>query len=416
MSATGWGERVRALLHDALEQPEEDRATFLSKACQGDEAIRREVESLVEAHAAAGGFLETPAFRVATEVPVAPALQPGDRVGSFEVIGDPGPRRHGRGLPRAGCDARSRRRDQGPAASPFATRSAAARPVRARIHGSSRRSTIPTSPRSTASSEINGVRFLILELVEGPTLADRLRAEPLPPARRSTSRLQIAGALEAAHERGHRPPRSETSQHQDRRPDVRDQAARFRPREGARRRRRAIASAPHRDRNGDHRWHRDLRHVRVHEPGTGARQAGGQAHGHLGVRLRALRDADRQAGVPRRDALGHHRGRARARAGLVPAAGRDTAAHSAGASSDVSRRIRIVGCTMSRTRGSSSRMPRRSGVTPVSAPRSRREDAGAATRAVRAGLVIGWRYGVDVRISLQPNDPVHLGAPGRPGS
>ena len=80
-------ERVRALLHNALEQPEGSAATFLSKACHGDEAIRREVESLVEAHAAAGGFLETPAFRVATEVPAAPALQPGDRVGSFEVIG-----------------------------------------------------------------------------------------------------------------------------------------------------------------------------------------------------------------------------------------------------------------------------------------------------------------------------------------
>ena len=35
MSATGWGERVRALLHDALEQPEENRATFLVQGLPG---------------------------------------------------------------------------------------------------------------------------------------------------------------------------------------------------------------------------------------------------------------------------------------------------------------------------------------------------------------------------------------------
>ena len=40
-------------------------------------------------------------------------------------------------------------------------------------------------------------------------------------------------------------------------------------------------------------------------PGAGARQAGRQARGRLGVRLRALRDVDRPAGVPRRHALGH---------------------------------------------------------------------------------------------------------------
>ena len=36
----------------------------------------------------------------------------------------------------------------------------------------------------------------------------------------------------------------------------------------------------------------DSRHRRVHEPGAGARSAGRQAHRHLGVRLRALRDVD----------------------------------------------------------------------------------------------------------------------------
>ena len=46
---------------------------------------------------------------------------------------------------------------------------------------------------------------------------------------------------------------------------------------------------------------RSYRHGRVHEPGTGARHSRRQADRHLGVRLRAVRDADRARRVCRRD-------------------------------------------------------------------------------------------------------------------
>ena len=49
-----------ALFHAALEQPADARAAFLSSACQGDESLRREVESLLAAHGTADGFLESP--------------------------------------------------------------------------------------------------------------------------------------------------------------------------------------------------------------------------------------------------------------------------------------------------------------------------------------------------------------------
>ncbi len=48
----------------------------------------------------------------------------------------------------------------------------------------------------------NGVRALVLELVDGPTLADRIAQGPIPAAEAVTIALQIAGALEAAHEQG----------------------------------------------------------------------------------------------------------------------------------------------------------------------------------------------------------------------
>ncbi len=50
--------------------------------------------------------------------------------------------------------------------------------------------------------ESGGVRALVLELVEGPTLAERLAAGPLPLEEALPIAHQIAEALEAAHEKG----------------------------------------------------------------------------------------------------------------------------------------------------------------------------------------------------------------------
>ena len=74
----------QGLFDRTLGQPPDCRTAFLSAASDGDETIRRGVESLLAAHEAAGGFLETPVFRVAAET--SSAMQPGDQVGRFEVI------------------------------------------------------------------------------------------------------------------------------------------------------------------------------------------------------------------------------------------------------------------------------------------------------------------------------------------
>ncbi len=50
--------------------------------------------------------------------------------------------------------------------------------------------------------ETDGITALVLELVEGPTLADRLARGPLPVADALAIARQIAEALEAAHEKG----------------------------------------------------------------------------------------------------------------------------------------------------------------------------------------------------------------------
>ncbi len=50
--------------------------------------------------------------------------------------------------------------------------------------------------------EAEGTRALVLELVEGPTLADRIAGGPIPVDEALPIAKQIAEALEAAHEQG----------------------------------------------------------------------------------------------------------------------------------------------------------------------------------------------------------------------
>src|SRR5262245_35952562 len=50
--------------------------------------------------------------------------------------------------------------------------------------------------------ESAGAQFLVLELVEGDTIADRLERGPIPTSEALAIARQIAEALEAAHARG----------------------------------------------------------------------------------------------------------------------------------------------------------------------------------------------------------------------
>jgi eukaryotic-like serine/threonine-protein kinase len=57
--------QVDSLLQSVLERPPEERAAFLRHACSADEALEREVRSLLMAQQQAGAFLESPAIEVA---------------------------------------------------------------------------------------------------------------------------------------------------------------------------------------------------------------------------------------------------------------------------------------------------------------------------------------------------------------
>ena len=64
MDSDRW-KQVDGLLQSALERPPEERDAFLRQACAGDEALEREVRSLLASQQAAGSFLDSPAIEVA---------------------------------------------------------------------------------------------------------------------------------------------------------------------------------------------------------------------------------------------------------------------------------------------------------------------------------------------------------------
>src|SRR5438067_7097056 len=67
MTSERW-QQVNDLFQLAAERAPKERTTFLQTACQGDEGLRREVESLIASYERAENFIESPAFEVVREL------------------------------------------------------------------------------------------------------------------------------------------------------------------------------------------------------------------------------------------------------------------------------------------------------------------------------------------------------------
>src|SRR5690348_7250563 len=57
MTADRW-KQIETLFEQALDFPTNERATFLQQACNGDDELKREVESLLDSHSKAGPFID----------------------------------------------------------------------------------------------------------------------------------------------------------------------------------------------------------------------------------------------------------------------------------------------------------------------------------------------------------------------
>ncbi len=81
MDSSRWN-RIETLFHSALELPIGERADFLRVECAGDDALRRDVERLLEADASPHRFLDGPAIAGPPSTP----LPEGAVVGSYRLI------------------------------------------------------------------------------------------------------------------------------------------------------------------------------------------------------------------------------------------------------------------------------------------------------------------------------------------
>src|SRR6185369_5477128 len=79
MQAERW-KRIKQILDIALGFRAEERPAYLEQVCAGDQELKAEVESLIEAHEQAGDLFETPPSLENA------ALVPGTRLGSYEII------------------------------------------------------------------------------------------------------------------------------------------------------------------------------------------------------------------------------------------------------------------------------------------------------------------------------------------
>lgn len=87
MTEERW-QRAKQLFNSALELEADHRAGFLEEACAGDEALRSEVESLIDSYQRADGFIDAPviddALQLFNEARTKSAA--GRRIGQYEII------------------------------------------------------------------------------------------------------------------------------------------------------------------------------------------------------------------------------------------------------------------------------------------------------------------------------------------
>jgi serine/threonine protein kinase/Tol biopolymer transport system component len=193
--------QISDLYHAALKLPENERAAFL-QSCIASDGVRREVASLLANERTAEHLLDSPALEVAARMMSDnPAvLTIGQTLAHYQIKSRLG--KGGMGEVYRAHDGKLGRDVAIKTLPPEFARD----PERvARFNREAKLLASLNHPNIAAIyglEESGGTNFLVLEMAEGETLADRIRAGPIPIEESLKLALQIAAALEAAHEKG----------------------------------------------------------------------------------------------------------------------------------------------------------------------------------------------------------------------
>jgi serine/threonine protein kinase len=206
-SATERWIRVKQLFTEALAQDPAQRTAFLAGACDDDADLQREVESLLVSHDRAGDRFERPASGTAAlaEAGFGPGqhalqLRAGARLGPYEILAPIGVGGMGEVY-----KARDTRLDRTVAIKVLAPRIAADPDGRERFEREARAVAALSHPHICTLHDVGRdgeTDFLVMEHLEGETLAARLVRGRLPLEQALDYACEIASALDKAHGAG----------------------------------------------------------------------------------------------------------------------------------------------------------------------------------------------------------------------
>ncbi len=198
--------QIEPLYHAALEHAPDERSAFLDEACDGDQDLRQEVESLLAYDEPAQRFITAPPDTIAAEMLAAeqtPSLI-GGNLNHYQILSHLG--RGGMGEVYLATDTRLGRKVAVKLLPSEFTRDAErlrrfeqeARAASALNHPN----IITIHEIGEASTEAGGAHFIVSEFVEGETLRALISRGELGVSQAIVIAEQVAGALSVAHKAG----------------------------------------------------------------------------------------------------------------------------------------------------------------------------------------------------------------------
>jgi serine/threonine protein kinase len=203
MTPERW-QQIDKLLGQALEQEPERRAAFLDQACAGDDELRREVASLLQAHGQAGSGLSTPAFgpvnqQSGNSVQTFQTLM-GQSLGHYQILS-----RLGEGGMGIVYKARDQHLDRFVAIKVLPPQLVADPDRKRRFVQEAKAASALNHPNIITIHDIardNGRDFIVMEYVEGKTLGESIPRRGMKLEEALKVAIQMADALAKAHAEG----------------------------------------------------------------------------------------------------------------------------------------------------------------------------------------------------------------------
>jgi serine/threonine protein kinase/Tol biopolymer transport system component len=193
-------QRIEELYHSALQRSPELREGFLAAECRDDAALYREVQDLLTRDEEPSAMLDRPAWERAAAILKTVELEAGTMLGPYRILGALGS--GGMGTVYQAEDTRLRRK----VAIKLLRSGAAGTPgMRQRFEREAQTISALNHPHICAVHDIgsqDGADYLVMEHLEGETLAARLRKGALSFPAAMAIAAQVADALGAAHGKG----------------------------------------------------------------------------------------------------------------------------------------------------------------------------------------------------------------------